>query len=29
MQNGMVQFYAFAMMTGLLVLIGALMFWPG
>jgi len=29
MQNGMVQFYAFAMMTGLLVLIGALVFWPG
>jgi len=29
MQNGMVQFYAFAMMTGLLVLIGVLVFWPG
>lgn len=29
MQNGMVQFYAFAMMTGLLILIGALVFWPG
>jgi NADH-quinone oxidoreductase subunit L len=29
LQNGMVQFYAFAMMTGLLILIGALVFWPG
>jgi NADH-quinone oxidoreductase subunit L len=29
MQNGMVQFYAFAMMTGLLILIGLLVFWPG
>jgi NADH-quinone oxidoreductase subunit L len=29
LQNGMVQFYALAMMLGLLVLIGALLLWPG
>jgi len=29
LQNGMVQFYALAMMLGLLVLIGALILWPG
>ncbi|HZZ30063.1 MAG TPA: NADH-quinone oxidoreductase subunit L [Pirellulales bacterium] len=29
LQNGMVQFYALAMMLGLLVLIGALVLWPG
>jgi NADH-quinone oxidoreductase subunit L len=28
LQNGMVQFYALAMMLGLLVLIGALLLWP-
>jgi NADH:ubiquinone oxidoreductase subunit 5 (subunit L)/multisubunit Na+/H+ antiporter MnhA subunit len=28
LQNGMVQFYALAMMLGLLVLIGALVLWP-
>ena len=28
LQNGMVQFYALAMMLGLLVLIGAWLLWP-
>ena len=28
LQSGMVQFYALAMMLGLLVLIGALVLWP-
>ena len=29
MQTGMVQFYALAMLLGVLVLIGTLLMWPG
>jgi NADH-quinone oxidoreductase subunit L len=29
LQNGVLQFYALAMLLGLLVLIGALIMWPG
>jgi hypothetical protein len=28
LQNGMVQFYALAMMLGMLVLVGTLLMWP-